>query len=181
MRRQYGFTLLELLVTVSIVVVLTAVALPSFNFVNNKRIAQSQVDNLQRALALARQTAIASNKPTVVCPSGDGASCGDAEAWSRGFMIYEDSNRNEAYDDSADRLLEYIPGVKNVATRQDTSHLIHSLTSNGADNRVTFTSQGFTNDMQTFTYCDGERRKAFTVILNMAGRVKVKTENGSSC
>lgn len=181
MQRHCGFTLLELLVTLSIVAILSAIALPSFNFMNNKRIAQTQVDNLQRTLALARQTAIASNKPTVVCPSGDGASCGEDDNWSFGMMVYEDNNRNETYDSDSDRLLEYIPGVKNVATRQDTSHFTHSLTSNSPAHRAAFSSQGFTTDLQTFTYCDGEQRKAFEVSLIMTGRVKVKPGDGSSC
>jgi type IV fimbrial biogenesis protein FimT len=179
MQRHAGFTLLELLVAMSIVAVVSAIAIPSFSYINNQRITQSQVDNLQRALAMARQTAIATNRPTIICPSGDGASCGDQDMWSRGYMIYQDSNRNDTYDSSTDRLLEYIPGVRNVATRQDTSHFRHSLSSNHA--RAAFSTQGFTSDWQTFTYCNGEQRQAFKVTLNRTGRAQVRAGDDSSC
>lgn len=181
MQRSAGFTLLELLVAMSIVAVVSAIAIPSFSYINNQRITQSQVDNLQRALAMARQTAIATNRPTIICPSGDGASCGDQDMWSRGFMIYQDSDRSETYDSSTDRLLEYIPGVKNVATRQDTSHFRHSLRSNGPNDRAMFTAQGFSTDLQTFTYCNGEQRQAFTITLNRTGRAKVRAGDDSAC
>jgi type IV fimbrial biogenesis protein FimT len=179
MLRNAGFTLLELLIAISIVALLSAIALPGFDILNNKRISQSQVENLQRALTMARQSAMTSNRPTIVCPSSDGGACEDRSAWTRGFMIFEDRNFDGVYSAATDRLLEYIPGVRNVATRHDTRHYRHALSSNR--DRAAFTAQGFTSSMQTFTYCDGNSRKAYELTLNMAGRVQLRHGDGSSC
>jgi prepilin-type N-terminal cleavage/methylation domain-containing protein len=178
MQRNAGFTLLELMIVVSIVAILTAIAVPSFNYLNNRRITQSQVENLHRALTMARQTAVISNRQTIVCPSANGTICGDANAWSNGFMIYEDRDNSEDFS-STDRLLEYIPGVRNVVGRQNSSHLIHHLTSN--KNQATFSPLGFTPDWQTFIYCDGDNEQKFKISLIRTGRIKVESGDGSSC
>lgn len=179
MHRHAGFTLMELLIAISIIAILSAIAVPSFNFMNNKRISETQVENLQRALLMARQSAIATNRPTIVCASANGATCGDESMWSRGFMVYEDSDRNGTFSGNADRLLEYIPGVKNVATRQDTSHFRHSLSS--TNSKAGFNAQGFTTDWQTFTYCDGNEEHAFELVLSRTGHVRLADGDGASC
>lgn len=177
--RQSAFTLLELLAAIAIVAVLAAIAIPSFDVLNNRRISQSQVENLKRALVLARQTAVTKNRTTVVCPSANGSTCQDRSAWSKGLLIYENFDADDGFNNNVDRLLEYIPGVTNVAGRHASSHLQHSLSSN--KNRATFSAQGFTNDWQTFTYCDGNARQKFRITLIKTGRIKVTAGDDSSC
>jgi len=181
MQRNAGFTLLELMIVVSIVTVLTAIAVPSFDYLNNRRITQSQVENLQRALTMARQTAVTSNRKTIVCPSAGGNTCTDSNDWSYGYMVYEDRDNNERFG-SNDRLIEYIPGVRNVAGKQGSSHFTHKLTSNASNgNYAAFSTQGFTQEWQTFTYCNSERQQKFTISLINTGRIKVKAGDDSSC
>lgn len=180
MQRQAGFTLLELLITVGIIAILMAIAVPSFDYLNNKHITQSQVENLQRTLSMARQTAVTKNRQTIVCPSSSGNTCSNDNDWSYGFMAFVDKNNDEAFSASQDQLLEYVAGVKNVATRQDTSSFADTLKSSN-NSPVKFTAQGSSMlTSQTLIYCDRHGKAKFALTLNRTGRIKV-SELQTSC
>jgi type IV fimbrial biogenesis protein FimT len=181
MQRHAGFTLLEMLIAVSIIAILMAIAVPSFDYVNNRIIAKSQVENLQRSLSMARQTALTKNRQTIVCPSGNGNTCSNDNDWSYGFMVFVDKNRDEAFSAAEDQLIEYVAGVRNVATRQDTSSFTHTLKSSRTS-EVIFSGQGdAAGTNQTFTFCDGQQQKRFELTVSNTGRTQVKTLVGESC
>lgn len=180
MKRHAGFTLMELMIAISIITILSTIAVPSFYYMNNRRITQSQVENLQRTLSMARQMAIAKNRQTIVCSSEDGSTCNNDTDWSFGYMAYVDRNRDDNFSADQDQLIEYVPGVRNVATRKDTSSLTHRLT--GSHNSVTFSAQGAVSGaMQTLTYCDGNQKTKFAVVINLQGRIEVSKLPEVSC
>jgi type IV fimbrial biogenesis protein FimT len=182
MQRNAGFTLLELMIVISIVAILTAIAVPSFDYLNNQRISQGQVESLQRALSMARQMAIAKNRQTVVCPSNNGSSCSNSKDWSFGYMVYVEKNGNSTFNADQDELIEYVTGVKNVAARQGSSGLAHALTSSSSL-PVKFSAQGSAVlSNQTLTYCDNEGEARFEVVVSNSGRIKIARDNiDSSC
>jgi type IV fimbrial biogenesis protein FimU len=70
--RSKGFSLIELLVTVSVVGILAAIAVPNFQSSIQNSKADSEVSDLQRALNYARMEAINRGVNTQVRPSVDG-------------------------------------------------------------------------------------------------------------
>lgn len=180
-QRQQGFNLLELLVTLSIVAILAAIAVPSFDYLNNRRVTQTQVENLQRALMMARQTALAKNRQVTLCPSSDGNACTDTQDWSSGYLVFVDVDENETFERAAGDLpIEFVYGVRNVAARSGSSHVGHRLVANSESlqfNKAGFNNNGFTN---TFRYCDAEGTGRFRVRVLNTGRVKVE-ESADSC
>jgi len=181
MKHNAGFTLLELLIAISIMAILAGIAVPSFNYINNRRITQGQIESLQRTLSMARQMAIAQNRRTIVCPSSNGSTCDTGKDWSYGYLAYVDKNHDGNFDATQDQLIEYVAGVKNVATRQDTSSFGHKLTSDTAST-LKFSTQGTAlGSNQTFTYCDGNQKKKFAVIVSAQGRIRVRNELDAAC
>lgn len=76
-----GFTLVELMVTIAVVAVISAVALPSMNdFLVQMRV-DNQVSEMQRLLLTARNTAINTGKNTTVCPLSNADTCADSTNW----------------------------------------------------------------------------------------------------
>lgn len=70
-----GFTLVELMVTVALLAIITAIALPSFtNLVRSSRLTSS-ANEMVALLQSARTAAISSRASSSVCPSADGANC----------------------------------------------------------------------------------------------------------
>ena len=90
-----GFTLIELMVTVAIGAILTAIAIPAFNaFVLNDR-DSAQINSLVYSFSYARSEAIKRDLATgvTVCPSANGSTCSGTTAWSGGWLVvYTDPN-----------------------------------------------------------------------------------------
>lgn len=88
LRRQNGFTLIELMVTLTVFVILASIAYPSFrSMIRSNRLATA--NNEVIALTnLARSEAIRNNRGGGLCGSTDGQAC-DGE-WSKGLLAWSD-------------------------------------------------------------------------------------------
>lgn len=96
-RRQVaGFTLLELMVTISIMAILLAVAVPSFQgSLRSNRVATTS-NELLASLSLARSEGIKSTRGGGVCASANGTSCGTD--WNQGWMVWTEKDGDGVYD-----------------------------------------------------------------------------------
>lgn len=91
---RQGFTLLELLVTVSIISILTVIGVPSFRDMMASRSVQSQVDDLAGSIRLARTEALKRGLPVTLCRTADAnaasPACASATDWSTGWLVFVD-------------------------------------------------------------------------------------------
>lgn len=85
MKVARGFTAVELVVTVAIVAILAALAVPSFNSMILGSRLTAGANDLVAALQLARMEAIRLNARVDVCPSTDGTTCSGSD-WRR-FIV----------------------------------------------------------------------------------------------
>lgn len=67
-----GFTLVELMVSIAVVAILSAIALPSMNDFLVKMRVDNEISEMQRLLLTARNMAINTGKNTTVCPLTNG-------------------------------------------------------------------------------------------------------------
>jgi type IV fimbrial biogenesis protein FimT len=90
--RQKGFTLLELLFTITIAAIILSFGVPGFmSFIDNNR-AATHTNDLVAALNLARSESTRRRSPVTVCSSTDGASCAGSEDWSTGWIVLSSGN-----------------------------------------------------------------------------------------
>ena len=88
---QRGFSLFELIVTIVIVAVLGALALPNFGSSMRRGRMTTETNDLLGAINLARNEAITRAAPVSICPSADGTACSaDATTWNDGWMVFVD-------------------------------------------------------------------------------------------
>ena len=100
MRRNAGFTLIELVTTLSVMTILASIAAPSFaGFVERQR-ASAAISSLMTHMALARMSAISRNRRAVLCPSSNGDECETSTDWSAGWMLFLDDDGNRTADAS---------------------------------------------------------------------------------
>lgn len=86
---ESGFTLIELIITLSVLILLTTLGVPSMlNLIRDARLS-AQADLLASTLSTARIEAIKQRKDFTVCPTNTGASdcSGSAADWSKGLLI----------------------------------------------------------------------------------------------
>ena len=100
--RQFGYTLGELLTSLSVVSILGAIAIPGMQdiMLNNRRV--SITNEFSYALQMARSEAITRNQRVTVCASTSGVSCASSDYWAQGWIIFNDADRNRQVSSDED-------------------------------------------------------------------------------
>lgn len=101
MNKSCGFTLVELLITLTIATIVLAVGVPSFMaFIQNNRLVTGTND-LVSVLNFARSEAITRGLRVTVCKSSDQTSCDTSgSGWEQGWIVFTDDNNDGDYDPS---------------------------------------------------------------------------------
>ena len=115
-----GFSLVELMITVLVAAILTAIAWPSFRDFMHRSAVTAQANQVVAALQYARNEAVSRRYPTAMCGSTDGASCSAGDtSFENGWMIWRDTTLSgtPSYDASKDELLRVTQLQNNISIR----------------------------------------------------------------
>ena len=99
MKKTTGFTLVELMIASAFIIILLTSALPSMISMVSQHQVAGELNEMRRALAIARQYAVDTQISTSVCakdPSKSTIACG--ENWSAEKVVFSDVNRNGLFD-----------------------------------------------------------------------------------
>ncbi len=162
--RHAGLTLVELLVALTIAVIVTTIAVPSFRWMILDTRLSTSVNDLVHDLALARSNAVIRGRPVVLCPSTDGAHCLAAPEWHRGWIVFVDSNRDRNRG----------PGEPRLRVHGPLAHGISAISSR-ARRRIVYHPLGFSYGSNlTVTFCASRHPGAArALILSNAGRPRI--------
>jgi type IV fimbrial biogenesis protein FimT len=163
MRRQNGFTLIELMIVIAIVAVIASYGIPRFSsMVQNGRLS-TQVNELQGLMQLARSEAMTNRVITRVCGSTDQTNC-DTDNWESGVIVFRDQDRNGSA--SAAELVRIKPGASNGNTVR------------GAIGAISFLTDGTLAGGAMLRICD-ERgaNNSRQVRLNTSGQSRISKGN----
>lgn len=94
-----GFTLIELMVVLAVLAVLAAVAAPSFIGMVASQRTSTTANELLAHLQYARTEATRASRKVTLCAS-DGTACTASTAWSGGWLIWTDLDKNGVLDAS---------------------------------------------------------------------------------
>lgn len=176
-----GFSLTELMVTVSIVAVLMVLATPNFQqlVLNNRRTVQT--NEFVLALAYAKSEAVKRGVRVSVCARATDSTCSGGIDWSNGWLVFVD-NPPAPYGtvNDADAVLQVHPPLASTFTLQASARF-----------SVTFQSTGFIalqNDgassvgNDTFNLCDS-RGDAYCshIALYLQGWLCTQQPGGAAC
>ena len=186
MKKNTGFTLIELMITLAIISILLIVGLPSLKtfLQSNQLVAAS--NELVAGFNIARSEAIKLNTSVTICESSDGETCATTGDWENGWIVFVDGGETQTGAEDAC-----------TAVGEDCLLRVHAafnddqLTLSGVDaanattviNSVTFNARGLPRDTtgsaqsSRFSVCSldgvGGTIDSRAVVLSLSGRVRV--------
>lgn len=185
--RASGFTLIELMVAVSIFAILLAVAVPSYRtfILNNRRAAAA--NEFIATLNFARTTAVTMRVPVSVCrtttPGAAIPVCGTTgtgTGWEDGWIAFVDLDADgilEDTDATGDTNLDGTTNATDAVLRRHeplpTGTLLHGVIA--VADKITFNSSGIaTTTFGSLALCDsrGWSNDARVLVVGVGGRVQ---------
>lgn len=91
-----GFSLIEMLITLSIIALLTSAGVASFSSSINRTKVDTQLFSLRQLLSASRQKAIDTHSYITICPSTDAVNC--TNQWEQTLIAFSDHNKNAKVD-----------------------------------------------------------------------------------
>jgi type IV fimbrial biogenesis protein FimT len=127
-RRDSGFTMMELVMTMAIVVILGTIAIPGFKFVTSSNRVATEVNGLLGDIQFARSQAVKEGLSVTICTSTSGTGCTSTD-WELGWIVFLDSNGNQAVD-AGEVVVRTQPAFAGTDTFVATPPAFHALTFN---------------------------------------------------
>ncbi|MFT6900729.1 MAG: type IV fimbrial biogenesis protein FimT [Colwellia sp.] len=164
-----GFTLIETLITLAILISIATVALPSFADLIIKIRVDNEISALHRLLLLTRNHAVNQERFVTVCPLNASKQC--SNQWHEELSVFYDDNKNKALDPSSDEVIIKIKlAIKSgdkLQYAQGRTALVYAPTGRLA----VWGGNG------TFRYCPkNHSNKSRGIIISGAGRFYLSTD-----
>jgi type IV fimbrial biogenesis protein FimT len=124
---QSGFTLLELMITLSVAAILATLAYPSMRDFMRRNRAVEQSNGMQSNLQYARGQAAATRSYVSICPmvAGGTQACDVGATYNNGWLIYTATAPNTAYDASVAGSLQLaVPAPTNTSIIANTAGVL---------------------------------------------------------
>lgn len=161
-----GMSLMEVVITVTMVALLIAIGLPLSAYYYHQTKAQTTIIKLQNHLQLARNEAIKRHTVVTVCHSADQFHCGGS--WNDSLLVFVDSNGNHRLDNN-ETIIQVIQ-ASNGGQLQWRGF--------GSQDYIEFTPYGLNNQQNgTLVYCSGSKQimQARGIIISKTGRTRLAT------
>ena len=176
-RHEAGFTLVELIITLTIAGILIALAAPAMQtFVLDQRLT-TQANDFIADLSLSRSEAIRRASNVVICRQGGSVSspsCSTTAAWGAGWVVFADADSNGALasNESVLRIRQSLDGNNTLNAISGTNSIVFANTG------LTTLSSGEIG----MRFCDTRLgNNAVTVWVNFTGRARIDRTAVASC
>lgn len=156
-----GFTLLELLVVISIVSILLLVAVPSFVDSTQRTNRNAAVTALADAVSVARSEALGRGTATVLCASSSGTGCTAGSDWTAGFLVAETQSGDVL------QVWQTLPDSMSVW-----------LETSGDTDKLFFQADGMTYKNSTYVVCDDSgAANARALVVGYSGLSRIAVDS----
>jgi type IV fimbrial biogenesis protein FimT len=163
-KQQKGVTLVELMITVSIVAIILTFVGPSIQSILIKNRVVAEINETSSLIQYARHHAIDEQAQVVVCPSADYSIC--STDWNDPKIVFIDEDDNAIRSDS-EELLVTIGATSSTSLMTNTTDIIK------------FTGTGEANETTEILLChkDGKAEYARSLSVTLQGRVKMSSDS----
>ena len=163
--KNAGFTLIELIATVSIATILASIAVPSFSKMIERNRITTGTNELISSLILARSEALKRSINVSLCASNNDTNC-NANDFSEGWIVFVDCGSDGVINNNG-----CPAGITDVAIKVHEPVRGMAITKNGPASYYgyNFAGRGAAN---TFTITPNSGRPATTFSVSRTGRIR---------
>ena len=170
--RSHGYTLVELLTTLSVIGILLGVGLPNLTgHVHNLRV-KNATQSLLESLEFTRSRAVFYNKRTTIRKQSN---------WEHGWEVFIDSNNNGTRDpdETALQTQSKLKGVKVVANSPVANYV--SYIASGEGRYASGTNNAGAFQAGRFTICPKAKGTGYELIIARSGRIRTHEIDADAC
>lgn len=167
-KHSQGFSLIELLTTLSVISILLFIGIPSINRLATDHHLKSVTQDLLTAIQTTRTLAVMKHKRAVLRAKNE---------WHHGWELFIDNNDNGKRDSNEELIFEQ-DGLDHITIRTNKSMKIISFIATG-ESRQAKGSIGGAFLAGTITIC-GEGTSGYKLILARGGRTRTSKTNCTS-
>ncbi len=177
--KNRGFTIIELMVTIAIVSVIAAIAMPNLNAFLVRMRVDNEVSEMHRLLLTARNNAINSGLDTTVCPLDGGSTC--TNNWKGTISVFTNASGVANKMDGTDTLIK----IKEAIKANDKLELTidGELPNDDTIEMITYTPTGrtLTGTAKQLTYCPFDySAESNGIDVSTSGRSYIGSQNNSN-
>lgn len=166
-KSQQGWSLIEILTTLTIIALLSSLSLPNFNSWFQQRTQSALFRSLYHLTYFSRSQAISLQTYVTLCPTNDHVNC--SHNWDdTSVMVFSDSNKNEQLDAPEDQLLRVMSLPQNKPCL--------ALRASGGKQYLQFKATGASNGIAGhFRFCDPVHNHiAKKLVISLNGRPTIQ-------
>jgi type IV fimbrial biogenesis protein FimT len=168
-QRQNGVTLTEAAMTMTVLAICAAIAIPSYKALVRRQRVDTTMHLLTAYMASARMAAVTRRSPAVVCPSDGNGGCRQDSDWTYGWLLFLDRDGNGRPDDPQDILRD---------ERAPSDPAMRILSSDGRK-RLRYLPDGRSSGSNLrVRLCYDDQLKG-EIVVNNAGRVRSARPEGT--
>lgn len=173
MKKQNGFTLIELIVVVAIFGIMASIAVPNYSSFIRRNQQSSAYNNLVGTISLARIEAVKRSKVITLCISSNQIICdpNNATDWSDGWIVFMDDNGDGLVDAGTDIVLK----------AEAPNHSGITIVSDEYGSLISIAPRGRLRNQGSFVICDATGQRENGMALNLwvtgLGRIADDTDN----
>lgn len=182
-KKGFGFTLVELMISVALLAVMLAVGIPSFTTMTQKNNLATASNRFVSSIALTRSEAISRNTTVVMCNINPASNACDTNGlWESGWVVWVDLDGDNVIEEPNEAL------NSEVIHREDAMPTGYTLRATTYSNRITFAPTGeasgdIASAADTFRLCDNSQNvvNSRSINFNAVGRAWVTTNPVAAC
>lgn len=178
---QHGYTVFELMITVTIIGVVLAVGIPNLREYSQNSRMTSTANDLHSAFHLARSESSREKTNITICSSADGSTCGGT--WEQGYIVFVDNDGNLATGGVGETILRTHPVVADgvsLVVQNNATYFSFAGTGRGRQNvnGLTAMSRVLMCDERGHDIAAGGRSTTRMFVATPMGRATILSDHG---